>query len=182
VPVVDIIDEVFIVASPENVRAVVCDPHRWCGWLPGVMLTPYDDRGRLGVRWTVAGELTGTAEVWLEEHGDGTIVHAYVRADPADRDPHRLRRSRRRVVARYVLPLKRRLLETKDLLEGDRRPGSTRVPLSERVVSASEGRQGPRRGRQHRPTGTGSGTMSDTSSERAWPDGRPDDVDDRDRR
>ncbi|MEJ7628766.1 MAG: hypothetical protein WKF54_04170 [Nocardioidaceae bacterium] len=160
-------------ASPERVRAAVCDRARWVTWLPGVMFTSYDDRGRLGDRWTVSGDLVGTAEVWLEEHGDGTIVHAYVRADPAEPDRLRLRRRPRRVVTRYVLEVKRRLLEVKDLLEGDRQLGSARVPIGERVVSASEDGPGGRRPGPDEPTST--------ISEGASPDGRPDDLQHRDR-
>lgn len=173
-PVVDIIDEIFIVADPQRVRSHVCDPARVAGWLPGVTLTAYDDRGPLGVRWTVAGALSGTAEVWLEEHGDGTVVHVYVRAEAAAPDPLRLGRTRRRMERRYVLPLKRALFAAKVLLEGGRQPGTTRVPLGERVVSASEGGHRSRRPRPQRPTGT--------SSEGASPDGRPDDLQHRDLR
>ena len=145
-PVVDIIDELFIVADPVQVRTAVCDGSRWAEWLTGLTFTPYQDRGRRGIRWNVSGALSGTAEVWLEEHGDGTIVHAYLRGDPPPGDPQRLRRSRRRVTSRYVLVLKRRLTETKDLLESDRQPGTARVPISERVVSATEeSQQGTRR-------------------------------------
>ena len=173
-PIVDIVDEMFVVASPASVHAVLCDPDRWASWLPGVTFTSYDDRGRLGERWTVSGALVGTAEVWLEEHGDGTIVHAYVRADPTGGDPRRLRRHRRRVVARYVLPLKRWLFEVKDVLEGERVPGTARVPLDERVVSASEDGLGDQRPRPQRPTST--------TTEGASPDGRPDDLQHPDRR
>ena len=71
-------------------------------WFPGAMFTSYDDRGPLGDRWTVTGALVGTAEVWLEEHGDGTVVHAYLRVDPrgyrASPEPSR----RRQVAARYA--------------------------------------------------------------------------------
>jgi hypothetical protein len=153
VPLVNIVDESFIVASPESVRNVLCDPAWWAGWLPGAALTPYDDRGRLGVRWTVSGALSGTAEVWLEEHGDGTIVHVYLRADPpsgvtAGAGPRRVRRMRRGMAARYVFPLKRAMFAAKDLLEADRAPGTARVALGERVVSASEGGRGNRRPHQ----------------------------------
>jgi hypothetical protein len=174
VPLVNIVDELFVVASPTSVRAVFCDAGRWARWLPGVTLTPYDDRGPLGVRWAATGALQGTAEVWLEEHGDGTIVHAYLRGDPAGHDPHRLRGSVRRVNARYAVPLKRALSDQKRLLEGDRAPGTARVPLGERVVSASEDGRDGRPPRPQRPTGTG--------SEGAAPDGRPDDVEHPDRR
>lgn len=165
---VDLIDELFIVAPPEQVRAVVCDVERWRTWFPGLVLTAYDDRGRRGVRWTVGGELVGTAEVWLQEHGDGTIVHTYLRANPRRNDPHRLVRSRRRAVARYGRPLKRHLLAVKDALEGDRPPGTARVRIGDRVSSASDDRQGTRRTRLRLPSGT--------TTEGAPPDGRPDDL------
>jgi hypothetical protein len=166
VPTVNLIDELFIVASPESIRAAVCDGDRWSRWLPGVQLSPYQDRGRLGVRWTLAGDLVGTAEVWLEEHGDGAVVHAYLRAEPGDARAGRRRLSRRAVLRRYALPLKHGLFEVKDLLEGDREPGSARVPLGERVVSASDSGPGDRRPGPHRPAEAG--------SEGAASDGRPD--------
>lgn len=74
-PSIDIIDELFVVADPASTRAVVCDEARWKEWFRGITLTAYDDRGLLGARWNVQGDLEGTAEVWLEEFGDGTIVH-----------------------------------------------------------------------------------------------------------
>ena len=155
---VDVIDEIFIVAEPARIRAVTCDPVRWASWFPGAVFTSYDDRGPLGDRWTVTGYLVGTAEVWLEEHGDGTVVHAYLRVDPTDPVDPGGRRRRHAIASRLALSLKRRLFEVKDLLEGDREPGTTRVPISERVVSASE----------QRPTST--------TTEGAPPDGRPDDL------
>jgi hypothetical protein len=155
---VDLIDEVFIVAEPERVRAETCDPARWATWFPGATFTSYDDRGPLGDRWTVTGSLVGTAEVWLEEHGDGTIVHAYLRVDPSAPAGRSGPRGGGAIAARAALSLKRRLFEVKDLLEGDRELGTTRVPLSERVVSASE----------PRPTST--------TTEGTPPDGRPDDL------
>jgi hypothetical protein len=160
---VDVIDEIFIVADPARIRAVTCDPGRWASWFPGAVFTSYDDRGPLGDRWRVSGSLVGTAEVWLEEHGDGTVVHAYLRVDPAGPGPLP-RRQRRTAAVRYGRSLKQRLFEVKDLLEGDRRPGTTRVPIAERVVSASE----------QRPTST--------TTEGAPPDGRPDDLEHPDRR
>jgi len=166
VPAVNLVDELFIVADPARVRAVVCDQARWERWLPGVVLAPYQDRGRKGLRWTVSGDLVGTAEVWLEEHGDGVIVHAYLRADPVHPDAAQRRSSRRAAIERYALPLKRALLAVKDDLEGDRVLGSTRVPLGERVVSALDSGRVDRRSRQHGSAGTG--------SKGAASDGRPD--------
>lgn len=167
----DIIDELFMVASADRVRAAVCDELRWREWFPGITLTSYDDRGLLGVRWQMTGELEGTAEVWLQEHGDGTIVHVYVRAEPPADDPTRLTRSRRRVVRRYVTPLKRHLVAVKDILEGGRPPGTARVPLGERVSSASPDGQESRRPRLRPPIGTNEGAARD---------GRPDHVEHRD--
>lgn len=173
-PAIDIIDEMFVVAEPRHVRPAVCDEARWQSWFPGLVLTSYDDRGRLGVRWTVAGELKGTAEVWLQEHGDGTIVHVYLRADATAARTRRRVRSRRRVRRRYVLPLKRHLLDMKAILEVPRPLGTALVPVGERVSSASQDGQGTRRRRLRLPTGT--------TSEGASLDGRPDDVQHRDRR
>jgi len=137
---VDIVDEIFLVADPGEIRRATCDSARWAGWFPGAVFTPYQDRGPLGVRWDVTGGLVGTAEVWLEGHGDGTVVHAYLRVDPGDGDRLLRPGRRRRRVARITLGLKRALFDLKDLLEADRTPGTTRVPISERVVSASEPR------------------------------------------
>ncbi len=172
-PTVDIIDEIFIVAAPGAARSRLCDPALWGGWFPELRLTPYDDRGLLGVRWRVSGALTGTAEVWLEEFGDGVIVHVYVRAEPT---PPAHNRS---VVRRYVLPLKRLLTEAKDELEAGREPGIPRVPLSERVVSPPK--QTTAR-RQRRSTRAPSARDRRGRREGATGDGKRDDVEHRDRR
>ncbi len=133
-PAVDIIDEMYVVASVDVVRRACCDEEAWRRWFPELTLEPYDDRGRKGVRWNVGGELFGTAEVWLEVHGDGVIVHTYLRAEPV-----KGRRSARRLAGwarrTYALPLKRHLMALKFQLEGERELGTARVPLAERVVS-----------------------------------------------
>lgn len=135
-PSVDVIDEMFVVASPEAVRAVLCDEARWKRWFPGLTLRAYVDRGPQGVRWNVAGNLFGTLEVWLEERGDGTVVHTFVRAEPSAparrHRPHRLAATVRR---RYALPLKQRMWEVKDALEAGRVVGLPRVPVAQRVMS-----------------------------------------------
>ncbi|MGH3502072.1 MAG: SRPBCC family protein, partial [Nocardioidaceae bacterium] len=127
-PTVDIIDEAFIVASRRACRAELCPVARWRTWFPQLTLTPYDDRGLDGVRWRVSGELVGTAEVWLEQYGDGVIVHTYVRAEPATAARALPRRADRWVRRRYALPLKRHLLGVKDALEAGRQVGEPRVP------------------------------------------------------
>lgn len=153
-PTVDIIDEMYVVASVDQVRRACCDEARWRRWFPELTLEAYADRGRKGVRWSVGGALEGTAEVWLQEYGDGVIVHTYVRAEPAE--PGRsIRGLARWTLRRYALPLKQHLLTVKFELEGDRELGTARIPLAERVVSPpidpTSMHKGQRRWRTRRP-------------------------------
>lgn len=144
---VDVIDELFVVADPAAVRAATCDVDRWRDWFPEFALTPYKDRGALGVRWRLSGALTGTAEVWLQEFGDGVIVHTYVRAE---RDPAANRRVRDG--RRLGREIKRHMTQVKDELEAGREPGVPRVPLGRRAARRGLSRHGrPRLRRRHRP-------------------------------
>ncbi|MGH3507867.1 MAG: hypothetical protein ACRDO2_11755 [Nocardioidaceae bacterium] len=140
---IDIIDEVFVVADPAAVRAATCDVDRWRGWFPELALTPYKDRGALGVRWRLSGAVTGTAEVWLQEFGDGVIVHTYVRAQPSPAANRRVRDGRR--LGREI---KRHMTAVKDELETGRKPGVPRVALGRRA--AQRGRLRPGRPRLRR--------------------------------
>jgi len=137
VPGVDLIDEWFLVADRLTVRAALLGRGGLTAWFPGVTFTPYADRGVEGVRWRVDGDLVGTAEAWLERFRDGTIVHIYVRAEPAGKAAS-ARAVHRWAVRRYVLPVKQRMLALKDRLEGDRAPGEPRIRPPVRVVSPSE--------------------------------------------
>ena len=129
-PSIDIVCDDFVVAEPASVAARLGDPSLWRDWWPGLRLTPYDDRGPRGVRWTVAGELTGTAELWLEEVRDGVVVHWYLRADPTGRkNPRRLRDA-------YVTAYRERLWAFKDEIEGGRAPGEHRPGWVAAIVSA----------------------------------------------
>lgn len=129
----DLVDETFIVASRQQVRAALCEAARWMSWFPGTCFAAHEDRGLRGVRWTLSGELAGTAEVWLEEWADGTIVHAYVRAES-----RRLTGSRyavaKAVRRHYQLSLKARMFVVKAELEGGRAAGIPRIPSAQRVV------------------------------------------------
>ncbi|HSV64825.1 MAG TPA: polyketide cyclase / dehydrase and lipid transport [Mycobacteriales bacterium] len=117
-------DETFLVAEPAAVAAVLHEPSRWREWWPDLRLSVFQDRADQGIRWTVAGALVGSMEVWLEPFGDGVLLHHYLRADPAGRrvSPRRagqeLRRRQRHA--------KRVFWRVKDELEGDRRPGAAR--------------------------------------------------------
>jgi hypothetical protein len=132
---VDLIDETFIVAAPADLAAVVHDPRRWRAWWPGLQLTVFMDRGEQGIRWSVTGDLVGSAEIWLEPFGDGVVVHHYLRADvtrsgsrtePVDGPPATLARQADRVRRRHALAWKRSVNALKDELEAGRAPGTPR--------------------------------------------------------
>jgi hypothetical protein len=119
-PTIHVLDETFVVATPDRLRVDWCDERTWARLLPGCTLECYDDRGLLGKRWHLRGRLTGTAEVWLESVPTGVIVHAYVRADPA----RTLRRGQvRRLHARIADALKRHGFAVKDAAEAGRPAG-----------------------------------------------------------
>lgn len=140
-PVVHVVDETFVVAAPSVVRERVCRAEWWQGWLPGVVLSAAEDRGRLGIRWQVRGVLAGTAETWLEPMLDGVLVHTYLRAGLG----HGELASRRSLERRFELPLKAAMRSTKDDLERGRRLGEPREPAPQRVVSATGTRRVTRR-------------------------------------
>jgi hypothetical protein len=121
VPAIDLSEETYVAASPAMVRARVATPEFLRGLWPDLRLRVSEDRGRKGQRFTVAGPLAGTAELWLEQWADGVIVHLYLRADPVgdawSRRRLREERHRRRSVACPAL------WRVKDELEAGRRPG-----------------------------------------------------------
>lgn len=130
---VDLVDETFIIVTPERIARVVADPVRWGVWWPGLTLTVFMDRGTEGIRWSVTGELVGSAEIWLESRGAGVIVHHYLRAEPTEPgsttrarsipDSTRGRREIDRLRRRHALSWKRTVWALKDELEGDRPAG-----------------------------------------------------------
>lgn len=128
-PTIDVVDESFIRVRREVVAAVVAE--RWPSWWSNVSLEVYMDRGLEGMRWTVTGEMVGSAEVWLEEHSPGVVVHYYLRAEPTvpgttatARPIATHRRARSQVDAlrrRHVLAWKQIVWALKDELEADAR-------------------------------------------------------------
>jgi hypothetical protein len=134
VPSVDLVDETFIVVAPATIAPIVADSRRWERWWPGLHLTVFMDRGLEGMRWSISGELVGSCEIWLEPHGDGVIVHYYLRADPTEpgsttraREIPRSARGRReidRLRRRHAVAWKQTVWALKDEIEGDRRPGT----------------------------------------------------------
>jgi hypothetical protein len=117
---VDLVDETFIVAERTLLARRISDPALWLRWWPDLRLTVVTDRGLDGIRWSVAGALSGTAEIWLEPWQDGVIVHWFLRAPAfAGRDGERLRH-------RYATAFKRRIHAVKDDLERGRPAGLPR--------------------------------------------------------
>jgi hypothetical protein len=85
-PSVDVVDETFLAVPPEVVAAEFAEPARWPRLWPDLRLEIMADRGAKGIRWTVQGALVGSMEVWLEPVLDGTVLHYFLRADPAAPD------------------------------------------------------------------------------------------------
>lgn len=84
---IQVADQTFVAAAPEKVAARVSVPARWRAWWPDLVLDVREDRAEKGIRWTVAGPLTGTMEVWLEPVMDGTVVHYFLHAEPTGVSP-----------------------------------------------------------------------------------------------
>ncbi|WP_158840417.1 polyketide cyclase / dehydrase and lipid transport [Saccharothrix deserti] len=119
-PSVDVVDETFLAVPPAVVAAAFAPPSAWAEFWPDLTLDVYADRGTQGLRWTVAGALTGTMEVWLEPVLDGTLLHYFLRADlPGDASDKRVRRE----VRRRQLAAKEVSLGLKSTLEDGRPPG-----------------------------------------------------------
>ncbi|KIQ16195.1 polyketide cyclase / dehydrase and lipid transport [Rhodococcus sp. Leaf7] len=116
---VQIADQTFLAAPASDVAELVGDTRRQRSWFPGLTLTVQEDRGEKGIRWTVAGELTGTMEVWLEPMLDGVVLHYFLHAEPvgvSTPDAHR-----RRVAGKTMS------FEIKALLERGRAAGEPPV-------------------------------------------------------
>ncbi|MDZ7578791.1 MAG: polyketide cyclase / dehydrase and lipid transport [Candidatus Nanopelagicales bacterium] len=132
-PVVDLVDETFLVVSPARLAAVVQERRRWAQWWPELSLSVFMDRGVKGIRWSITGAMVGSAELWLEEFGDGVILHYYLRADPVSpgsatqprvlTDSPRGRRAADRLRRREALRWKRTVWALKAEMEGERQPG-----------------------------------------------------------
>ena len=80
---IQVADETFVAAAGAKVGAAIADPARWRRWWPDLRLDVVEDRADKGIRWTVAGPLTGTMEIWLEPMLDGVILHYFLHAEPA---------------------------------------------------------------------------------------------------
>jgi len=136
VPAVDLVDETFVVTDRSALAAVVADRRRWQQWWPDLTLTVFMDRGLDGMRWSAAGAWVGSLEIWLEEVGDGVLVHHYARLDQVDRATGGARplptdaagwRRAARARARRARAWKRDVWALKDHLEAGRPVGAPRA-------------------------------------------------------
>ena len=119
---VHVADDSFIAAGPELVAGAVADREHWRRWWPDLQLRVSRDRGVRGWQWVVEGARSGSAEIWLEPVLDGTLVHLYLRLDPAAPDTRPKAAERERV--RRALAWKREVNALKDELEGGRAAGT----------------------------------------------------------
>ena len=133
----DFIDETFIAAPAESLVAALCDERTWSEWFADLSLRCFDDRGAQGKRWAITGALVGTAEIWLEQLRTGTIVHAFVQADPAA-TTRRRRATRARLEKRYGHRLKAHIVAVKDAHDLER-PAGTLPPLLATAQQRVEG-------------------------------------------
>ena len=109
-------DATFIVATPDRVAGQVLDRALWGAWWPGLQVGEIVDRGIVGARWQVSGEVTGTAELWLEPVLDGVVLHWFLRGRCHGR-------SAATTEDRYRRRWKRQVFRLKDRLEAGRAPG-----------------------------------------------------------
>ena len=104
-PLIDIADDTYLRVAPQVLARLVADSGWWIRWWPDLVPHTTRDRGLKGQQWTVTGALRGSMEVWLEPVAAGTVVHWYLRADPARkrvaRSSRRVRRERERRVRRW---------------------------------------------------------------------------------
>jgi hypothetical protein len=127
---IDLIEETFVAAEPALVAAAVHEGRFTSDLWPDLSLAVFMDRGLEGVRWTATGALAGSCEVWLERHGDGVIVHTYLRCDVVDRSGAVVTPAPRdavREIQARARHAKRVLWEVKDRLEAGRAPGEPAV-------------------------------------------------------
>jgi hypothetical protein len=80
---IQVADQTFVAARAADVGRAVADPQSWLRWWPDLRLDVVENRGEQGIRWTVAGALTGTMEVWLAPVLDGVVLNYFLHAEPA---------------------------------------------------------------------------------------------------
>jgi hypothetical protein len=116
-PLIDVADDTYLRVAPSVLAPLVADSAWWIRWWPDLVPHVTRNRGVKGQQWTVTGALRGSMEVWLEPVAAGTVVHWYLRADPARPRVARSRRRVRRERERRVRAWKSDMYALKDRLE-----------------------------------------------------------------
>lgn len=126
---IQVADQTFIAADPVDIGQTISNPADWRRWWPDLQLNVVEERGAKGIRWTVAGPLTGTMEVWLEPVLDGAILHYFLHAEPVGAKAARVGTSNLAQLnhARRIAG-KRFAFGVKQQLEVGRPIGESRVP------------------------------------------------------
>lgn len=122
---IQVADQTFVAAAGARVGAAIADPARWRRWWPDLRLQVVEDRADKGIRWTVAGPLTGTMEIWLEPMLDGVILHYFLHAEPTGATAaERAKMDLAKLVHRRRVAGKRMAFEIKNELEAARSVGA----------------------------------------------------------
>jgi hypothetical protein len=79
---IQVADQTFVAAQGAAIADILAGPNNWRRWWPDLTLDVREDRGDKGIRWSVAGALAGTMEVWLQPSLDGVILHYLLHAEP----------------------------------------------------------------------------------------------------
>ncbi|MGK8489170.1 polyketide cyclase / dehydrase and lipid transport [Nocardia asiatica] len=124
---IQVADQTFVAAPGAAVADLLAGPNQWRRWWPDLVLEVREERGEKGIRWSVAGALTGTMEVWLEPSLDGVILHYFLHAEPRPALPAGKLAAANR--ARRVAG-KNMAFELKARLEADRPAGVAPAPLA----------------------------------------------------
>ena len=121
---IQVADQTFVAAAPAAVGRAVGDRASWRRWFPDLLLDVVEDRADKGVRWTVAGPLTGTMEIWLEPVLDGVVLHYFLHAEPTGATAaHPGARDLAAMTHRRRVAGKRMAFEVKNTLEASRPVG-----------------------------------------------------------
>ncbi|MGA7688481.1 MAG: hypothetical protein WCA29_04535 [Jiangellales bacterium] len=109
---IDIGDETYVAAAPSLLAPRLTNSSVLRDWFPGLRFEVFMDRAEKGTRWSVAGEIDGSMEVWLEPVAAGTVVHWFVRGESS---------GRRDLTRQYLTTLNARMFLFKDTAENDHR-------------------------------------------------------------
>lgn len=125
---IQVADETFIAADAALIGKAIADRASWRRWWPDLRLRIVEDRAVKGIRWAVAGALTGTMEIWLEPSLDGVLLHYFLHAEPSGATAWQLARMNlARMTHRRRVAGKKMAFEVKETLERSRPVGVSPV-------------------------------------------------------